>query len=92
MRGPNVTGAEGSLKIWAEQRHGLPGTPVEWQKASSPQISGTKLCPLARYNVSESRPAVTLSFGDAIQLERLTMVTLMAFQTSLKDVEIEEVE
>lgn len=67
-----------------KKRPGLPGTPVERQKAS---ISGSvteELCPWARRNMSESELAVTLSFGDAIQLERLTMATLMALKLPLK--------
>lgn len=80
--------AEGSVKLWVDRGRGFPGTPVEWQKASSRRGSPAPRCkkvrPQARYTLSESRPAVTLSFGDAMQLERLTMVTLMAFKLPLK--------
>lgn len=72
--------AEGSLK----NRHRFPGTPAERPKAPSRCRPLEKVCPQARYNSSEGRPSVTLSFGDAMQLERLTMVTLMAFKLPLK--------
>lgn len=67
-----------------KKQPGLPGTPVERQKASISSSAAEELCPWARRNMSESEPAMTLSFGDAIQLERLTMATLMALKLPLK--------
>lgn len=43
-----------------------------------------KLCPQGRADPSESKTALTLSFGDVLQLERLMMGTLMAFKLPLK--------
>lgn len=67
-----------------KKQPGLPGTPVERQKASISSSAAEELCPWARRNMSESEPAMTLSFGDAIQLEWLTMAMLMALKLPLK--------
>lgn len=64
------------------KRRGFPGTPVEWQKASL--LAGKKFVPRLTIICQKVKPAVTLSFGDVMQLERLTMVTLMAFKLPLK--------
>lgn len=87
MRGQVVVGPRDQSKIWVESDAGSQGHQLNGRgrlPAADLWLHVGKLCPQARCNLSESKPAVTLSFGDAIQLERLTMVTLMAFKLPLK--------
>lgn len=54
--------------------------------------SWTNFVPGFNYNLSESRTRLTLSLGDAVQLEPPDDGHANGFQTPLKDVEIEEAE
>ena len=85
MRGQIVTGPRDQSEPGAgSQGHRLNGR-RSLLAAALRRRAGEKVCPWAHGNLSESRaPAVTLSFGDAMQLEKLTTVTLMAFKLPLK--------
>lgn len=92
MRGQIVSGAEGISQNLGRERGGLPGTPVERQKASicgSAAAAAEQLCPWARRQPSGRRAGVTLSSADALQLEVADNGDANGSQTSLKDVEIE---
>lgn len=90
MRGQIVSGAEGISQNLGRERGGLPGTPVERQKASiCGSVAAEQLCPRARRQPSERRAGVTLSSADALQLEAADNGDANGPQTSLKDVEIE---
>lgn len=83
-------GPRGSVRNLGRERGGLPGTPVERQKASiCGSAAAEQLCPWARRQPSERRAGVTLSSADALQLEVADNGDANGSQTSLKDEEIE---
>lgn len=91
MRGQIVSRAEGISQNLGRECGGLPGTPVERQKASiCGSAAAEQLCPWARRQPSGRRAGVTLSPADALQLEVADNGDANGSQTSLKDVEIEQ--
>lgn len=80
----------GDQSEFGQRASGLPGTPVERQKASiCGSAAAEQLCPWARRQPSERRAGVMLSSADALQLEVADDGDANGSQTSLKDVEIE---